>query len=227
MYSKKGNGPSAITLSYFLSGHWPYYCGNDELRHPIEFLDERLRSRPNIPMILQDLKQLSEVSHGNVAELGRNNGVGKKKRRLKHSELIALLFFGVVLQGLEGRSSNPVSLLFDALNHPGADLGLDMPTFLTWKYHPEHAIDHVVLGSGLPGGSWQVRILISYYYDTAAYAVRSFLARLPLFFTHPQLKRGACFALLTGDGRQRANNQSRFVDGVARSALPCMAGVAC
>ena len=30
----------------------------------------------------------------------------------------------LVLQGLEGRSTNPVSVLFDALEHPDADLGL-------------------------------------------------------------------------------------------------------
>ncbi|KAF4524888.1 hypothetical protein B566_EDAN015544 [Ephemera danica] len=58
-------------------------------------------------------------------------------------------------QGLEGRCNNPVSLLFDALFHPCADMGLDVPPLISWRYHPEKRIDHVVLGRGPPGGSWQ------------------------------------------------------------------------
>lgn len=56
-----GNGPSAITLSYLLSGHWPYYNGMDELGHPPDFLHARLESKPDVPLVLQDLKELSEV----------------------------------------------------------------------------------------------------------------------------------------------------------------------
>ena len=35
-------------------------------------------------------------------------------------------------------------------------MGLDCSSLLNWKYHPEQAIDHVVLGRGPPGGAWQV-----------------------------------------------------------------------
>jgi hypothetical protein len=49
-----------------------------------------------------------------------------------------------------------VALLYDTLNHPDADTGQDLPSLLTWKYHPDQAIDHVVLGRGPTGGSWQV-----------------------------------------------------------------------
>lgn len=58
-------------------------------------------------------------------------------------------------EGLEGRSSNPVSVLFDVLNHPEADLGIDHPSVLTWQKNPDWEVDHVVLGKGYPGGSWQ------------------------------------------------------------------------
>jgi len=112
-----GNGPSAITLSYFLSGHWPYYNGADDFGHPADFLHDRLQSRSDVSLVLQDLKELSE--------------------------------------GLEGRSSNPVALLYDILSHPDADTGQDFPSLLNWRFHPEQAIDHVVLGRGPPGGSWQ------------------------------------------------------------------------
>ncbi|CAG0895620.1 unnamed protein product [Darwinula stevensoni] len=58
-------------------------------------------------------------------------------------------------QGLEGRSRNPISLLYDALVHPGADLGKDRGTTLRWRFKPNKVVDHVALGRGLPGGSWQ------------------------------------------------------------------------
>lgn len=61
----------------------------------------------------------------------------------------------VFLQGLEGRSTNPTALLFDILNHPNADLGLELPSLLTWSYNPANTIDHVVIGKGAPGGTWQ------------------------------------------------------------------------
>ncbi|XP_058837549.1 oxidative stress-induced growth inhibitor 2-like [Topomyia yanbarensis] len=56
--------------------------------------------------------------------------------------------------GLEGRSTNPVSLLLDSLQHPCADLGMELPCMVDYMYHPEKEIDHIVLGRGPPGGSW-------------------------------------------------------------------------
>lgn len=56
--------------------------------------------------------------------------------------------------GLEGRTTNPVSLLLDALEHPCADLGIEMPALIQWRKHSDKEIDHVVLGKGPPGGSW-------------------------------------------------------------------------
>ncbi len=44
-----------------MSGHWPYYKGMDEMGHPPDFLHYRLESKPNCPLVLQDLKELSEV----------------------------------------------------------------------------------------------------------------------------------------------------------------------
>ena len=52
-----GNGPSAITLSYFLSGNAPYYNGeaSDELLHL------RLSQNLDETLFLQDLAMLSQV----------------------------------------------------------------------------------------------------------------------------------------------------------------------
>ncbi|GFT07326.1 oxidative stress-induced growth inhibitor 1 [Nephila pilipes] len=58
-------------------------------------------------------------------------------------------------EGLEGRSMNPVSVLFDTLVRPQADLGIENPSVISWKYNSEKALNHVVLGKGIPGGSWQ------------------------------------------------------------------------
>lgn len=71
---KLGNGPSGITLSYFLAGNWPYWKSEEISQHPDELLRARLRfADENVSLIEHDLHQLA--------------------------------------QGLEGRTTNPVSLL--------------------------------------------------------------------------------------------------------------------
>uniref|UniRef100_UPI0037E92D0C oxidative stress induced growth inhibitor 1 n=1 Tax=Semicossyphus pulcher TaxID=241346 RepID=UPI0037E92D0C len=57
-------------------------------------------------------------------------------------------------EGLEGRSSNPVAVLFDSLLLPDSDFGLEHTSPLEWRYEPERAIPHLVLGKGPPGGAW-------------------------------------------------------------------------
>lgn len=109
-----GNGPSAICLSYFLSGNWPFYNGET---HPNETLQWHLSEiDPSLSLVEQDLAFLSE--------------------------------------GLEGRSSNPVAVLFDALTSPNADLGDEYPACVDFRHIPDNAIPHAVFGKGAPGGSW-------------------------------------------------------------------------
>jgi hypothetical protein len=48
--------------------------------------------------------------------------------------------------GLEGRSNNPIALLYDKLKHPDGDLGIDSPSCLSWNYEPLKEIDHIVIG---------------------------------------------------------------------------------
>lgn len=60
---------------------------------------------------------------------------------------------GYLATGLEGRSTNQVSLLFDALQHPCADVGLEMEPLIEFR-QTGIEIDHIVLGKGPPGGSW-------------------------------------------------------------------------
>ncbi|XP_050097623.1 oxidative stress-induced growth inhibitor 2-like [Anopheles aquasalis] len=112
-----GNGPSGISLSYMLAGHWPYWVPERAQKHP----DELLRARLNY--------------------------YDAQKSLVEH-DLFSLA------DGLEGRSTNPVSLLLDSLQHPCADLGMDLPSMVEYRYHAEKEVDHLVLGRGPPGGSW-------------------------------------------------------------------------
>ncbi|XP_070193518.1 oxidative stress-induced growth inhibitor 1-like isoform X2 [Littorina saxatilis] len=108
-----GNGPSAISLSYLLHGHRPYFNGH---AHSNSMLTEKLHDSKT-SIVNQDLEFLSE--------------------------------------GLEGRSPNPVALLWDSLVHPDADLGAENPSMLSWKHELDQAKSHVVLGKMKPGGAWQ------------------------------------------------------------------------
>ncbi|XP_014669795.1 PREDICTED: oxidative stress-induced growth inhibitor 2-like [Priapulus caudatus] len=110
-----GNGPSGITLSYFLAGNWPYYNGGPS---PDSFLHTKLEANMHLSVIEQDLEYLSESL-----------------------DLI--------------RSNNPVSVLFDTLIHPEADLGIDRRAHIDFVHARGHEIQHVVLGTGQPGGAWQ------------------------------------------------------------------------
>ncbi|CAG9855923.1 unnamed protein product [Phyllotreta striolata] len=61
--------------------------------------------------------------------------------------------FSLLSSGLEGRSTNRVSLLMDALLHPHADMGWDLEPLVEFR-KTGAKIDHIVLGKGPPGGSW-------------------------------------------------------------------------
>jgi len=110
-----GNGPSAIILSFLLSGHWPYYNG-EPVDDPV--LNERLKYLSKTKsVVVQDLEWLSEGLY-------------------------------------DSRTLNPVSILFDRLFHPNADMLSNDESVIEWKYSPENEVRHIVLGLGQPGGSW-------------------------------------------------------------------------
>lgn len=83
--SQTGNGPSGISLSYMLAGHWPYWSPEKAQKHP----DELLRARLNY--------------------------YDAQKSLVEH-DLFSLA------DGLEGRSTNPVSLLVSIDRASGLDL---------------------------------------------------------------------------------------------------------
>ena len=110
-----GNGPSGLCLSYFLSGHWPYW---NKTKVSDEYLQTRLEYADDGTSIVEkDLEFLCN--------------------------------------GLEGRSRNPVALLYDKLKYPDGDLGADSPSCLSWTYDPLKEVDHVCIGKASgAGGAW-------------------------------------------------------------------------
>lgn len=151
-----GNGPSGICLSYMLAGNWPYYTGEP---HPG---DEMLTTRLHFSTMSgtevhedeeprNDRLQPRPASDAQVQGKGQDRGLATSTR----CKLECLS------SGLEGRGGGrPLAQLMDQLQHPCVDAGLDVPSLLAWRsfnQHPEHkVIDHVVLGKGQPGGSWQL-----------------------------------------------------------------------
>lgn len=145
-----------------LAGNWPYYTGEP---HPAdEMLTARLHfstrsgNEECYDTASQELE--SETNHQWQQNDVRSKGYDEKGggRGLASSTRCKL---ECLSSGLEGRiGGRPLALLMDQLQHPCVDAGLDVPSLLTWKsvdQHPEHkVIDHIVLGKGQPGGSWQV-----------------------------------------------------------------------
>lgn len=96
-------------------------------------------------MLSGNIPYLISTSHPDdllSARLGITNS-----NSLVHQDLLELA------NGLEGRSTNPISLLMDTLAQPYADVGLELNPLIEWRKDGKE-IDHVVLGKGPPGGSW-------------------------------------------------------------------------
>lgn len=150
-----GNGPSGICLSYMLAGNWPYYTGEP---HPgDDMLTARLRfCMANTGSEDRDARSDDAVAN-NRHQCGKS-GVGRTQGgSLARSTRCKLECLSA---GIEGRGGGrPLALLMDHLQHPCVDAGLDVASLLDWRSadeYPEHRIvDHVVLGKGQPGGSWQ------------------------------------------------------------------------
>eukprot|EP00794_Sanderia_malayensis_P019240 gene19240-21168_t len=126
-----GNGPSAISLSYFLSGNWPYYNGTTV---PDPLLNARMQYCGTDVSLVEQLTFEEDV-------LMRE---GFKYRNLE--ELSDGLY--------DSRSNNPVSILFDKLNHPNADFMTDDPVLFDWRNDGTACFKHLALGLGPPGGTW-------------------------------------------------------------------------
>lgn len=151
-----GNGPSGICLSYMLAGNWPYYTGEP---HPgDDMLTARLRfCMTNTGSEDRGNTYSDDAVANNRHQCGKSGGGRIHGGSLARSTRCKL---ECLSSGIEGRGGGrPLALLMDHLQHPCVDTGLDVASLLDWRSadeYPEHRIvDHVVLGKGQPGGSWQ------------------------------------------------------------------------
>jgi hypothetical protein len=130
-----GNGPSGLCLSYFLSGMCLYYFVQDLITNFI-FMSQGHWPYWNKTKVSDEYLQIRLESC--------DNGLSLVEQDLEY-----------LSDGLEGRSNNPVALLYDKLKHPDGDLGIDSPSCLNWVYDPLKEIDHVCIGKAAgPGGAW-------------------------------------------------------------------------
>ena len=125
-----GNGPSALAASALLSGHWPFYSRP----HPHRALHVAIQT---------ELDRVAGVEARPVSEIS-----------LLELDLTRPLAAAAAMEG--GRSNSPWALLVDALLHPDADGRRGAPgyTCLEIRHLPEKRIEHVVVGRGPGGGSW-------------------------------------------------------------------------
>ncbi|XP_026666840.1 oxidative stress-induced growth inhibitor 1-like isoform X2 [Ceratina calcarata] len=139
-----------------LAGNWPYYTGEP---HPG---DEMLTARLHFSTRSENDDRYEKIDRETEDESSNNpwktnGGSDEGRKGLADSTRCKL---ECLSSGLEGRQGGrPLALLMDHLQHPCVDTGFDVPSLLTWKsveQRSEHkVIDHVVLGKGQAGGSWQ------------------------------------------------------------------------
>lgn len=103
-------------------------------------------------------------------------------------------------EGLEGRSRNPVAVLFDTLLHPNADFGYEFPPVLQWRRDKQQHVPHLVLGRATPGGAWHVSFRFSLQHHLTIYIFCQCCCFCPsltlLFFT--QAMEGSMLTISLG-----------------------------
>lgn len=171
-----GNGPSGIVLSLMLDGWTPFLT---RTQHPDEFLSARLE--------------------GALAAAEASDTTSEYGLPLVQTELLELA------QGLDGRTTNPVSLLYDALMRPYADMGMEMESLIKWRRTGQQ-IDHVVLGKGPPGGSWH-----SMDPHILTLSLASWMALPGLPFTTEDIEDSSSVAPLRASAQQVATYYESYV----------------
>ena len=103
-------------------------------------------------------------------------------------------------EGLQGRSTNPVALLFDHLNQPNADTGLPEESTLTWRHCRDWRTHHLVVGRGRSGGSWhlmqgsQLTVSLNNWLDLPSWTFREWLEQ-----HHKKIKKASSCCQLAKD----------------------------
>lgn len=81
----------------------------------------------------------------------------------------------------DSRSFNPVSILFDQMNKPNADMLTKDESLLEWRHSPAREVRHLVVGLGAAGGSWhrmdnsQRSVSLSHWLELPGYTFQQWL----------------------------------------------------
>uniref|UniRef100_A0A7I4YHC0 Pyr_redox_2 domain-containing protein n=1 Tax=Haemonchus contortus TaxID=6289 RepID=A0A7I4YHC0_HAECO len=113
---------------------------------------------------------------------------------LLHEKLLGNLGQSLIDQDLDwcyssdsvGGSTRPLSVLYDSLVRPGADLGAQISSRLTWQTDETKYIPHLVLGETPVGGSWNnydpemLAVSFSSWLDLPGFSISEWLQGTPL-----------------------------------------------
>ena len=131
----------------------------------------------------------------------------------------------------DSRTLNPVSILFDHLYHPNADLLTNDDSVIDWKYNPENEVRHLILGLGQPGGSWhhmtnsQLTVSLAQWLELPGYSFKDWfceneakLGNLPkvqhTYGVHPNRTNALYVGMYYMDYVQRMGLSQNFINNV-------------
>ncbi|KAK9235553.1 hypothetical protein V1525DRAFT_409723 [Lipomyces kononenkoae] len=136
-----GNGPAALVLSYLLHGNTPFY-------------DPNTTHGPHPDSVLHSLLDVC----------GEDIFAKERGRHCIYGSILHSVTLQQYLRYAQGRFASqvvtPVNFLLDTLVAPNIDIDIHarQKSRVSWSLVKEHAVDHLVVGSGfVPGGQWAGR----------------------------------------------------------------------
>ncbi|CAB3409315.1 unnamed protein product [Caenorhabditis bovis] len=91
------------------------------------------------------------------------------------------------------QTGRPLSVLYDMLVRPGADVGTNAPGSLIWEMNAGREIPHLVVGDGRIGGSWNqydpemLTVSFSDWLDMPGFSMEEWLGGVPLVKRLPSI----------------------------------------
>lgn len=132
----------------------------------------------------------------------------------------------------DSRSFNPVSILFDQMNKPNADMLTREPSLLEWRHHPSREVRHLVVGLGPVGGTWhrmhnsQRSVSLSHWLELPGYSFQQWRAVNQQGPTNPHCAgvhedrvNASCFGLYYKDYVDRMGLARNFVNNVSVTSV--------